>query len=251
MSYLKYFKNEDNSFHIDKNMFVTILGKGNKKIIDDLLFVNKNNYITIDYLKINNTLELSKYVGFVLNKHMDIFLGETVRDEISYGMESLALSNEKMMKKISDYSYKFKIGEVLDRDPYSLGTSDKVKLKIVSSLVCNPKILILDNVLEELDNDDLELVIKLLKEEIKQGLTIINFTNNIEETLYGDRIIINNEEKLLIEGPTLNVLNEEKLLKRLGLGQPFIIDFNSMLMDYNITNKYILDYEKLVNEIWK
>ena len=57
--------------------------------------------------------------------------------------------------------------------------------------------------------------------------------------------------KLVCDGKTLSVLNEEKLLKRLGIGLPFIIELNKYLMDYGLINKYYLNYKKLVSAVWK
>ena len=59
------------------------------------------------------------------------------------------------------------------------------------------------------------------------------------------------DKKLICMGKTLSVLNEEKLLKRLGLGMPFIVELNKYLMDYGMIDKYSLTNEKLVNAIWK
>ena len=43
----------------------------------------------------------------------------------------------------------------------------------------------------------------------------------------------------------------EKLLKRLGISLPFIIDLNKYFMDYGLIKKYYLTNEKLVNALWK
>ena len=73
----------------------------------------------------------------------------------------------------------------------------------------------------------------------------------MEETLYGDKIIIINDKMTVCEGKTLSVLNEEKLLKRLGLGLPFIVELNKYFMDYGMIDKYYLTNEKLVGALWK
>ena len=49
----------------------------------------------------------------------------------------------------------------------------------------------------------------------------------------------------------MSVLNEEKLLKRFGIGLPFMIELSKYLMDYGMIDKYYLTNEKLVGAIWK
>ena len=69
--------------------------------------------------------------------------------------------------------------------------------------------------------------------------------------MYGEKIIIIYDKKLICEGKTLSVLNEEKILRRLGLGLPFIVELNKYLMDYKLIDKYYLTNKKLVGAIWK
>ena len=95
------------------------------------------------------------------------------------------------------------------------------------------------------------LVFDILKEYTKNQGVVINLTSDMEETLEADRIIVIHDRKLACDGKTLSVLNEEKLLKRLGLGMPFIVELNKYLMDYGMIDKYSLTNEKLVNAIWK
>ena len=190
-------------------------------------------------------------MSIVVYKHLDIFVGEKVVDEIVYGLESLAMKKNEMRELISSYARMFKLEELLERDPNSLGSSDKVKMKILSSMIIKPKILVIDNVISELDYEDKLLIFDILKDYSNSGGIVINLTNDIEESLYGDKIYVIYDKKLVCEGKTLSVLNEEKLLKRLGISLPFIIDLNKYFMDYSLINKYYLTNEKLVNALWK
>ena len=53
----------------------------------------------------------------------------------------------------------------------------------------------------------------------------------LETIIRKDKIYVIYDKKLVCEGKTLSVLNEEKLLKRLGISLPFIIDLNKYFMD--------------------
>ena len=48
-----------------------------------------------------------------------------------------------------------------------------------------------------------------------------------------------------------NLLNEEKIMKRLGINLPFIVLLNKYLIDYNLIDNYILDYTSLGGALWK
>lgn len=251
--YFKYRFSNDIEFNLNEKDFVTIMGNNNDLIVYTLLNGHKkcNIFVGETELNKNNKYEIYRKMSIVLNKNLNIFSAETVMDEIAFGLESLALKKDDIINLITSESRRFKLLELLDKDPSSLGCSDKVKMKILSSLIIKPNILIIDNIISELDYPDKELIFDILKEYAKSGNIVINFTSDIEEALYADKMIIINDRKVVCEGKTLSVLNEEKLLKRLNIGLPFMIELSKYLMDYSIINKYYMTNEKMVGAIWK
>ena len=251
--YFKYRFSSEFDFNLDEGDFVTVVGNNNDLIIHTLLHGNNKCNIFVGDIEHNskNMDEIRKRIGFVLYKHLNIFVAETVRDEIVFGLESLAMSKDDMTQLVLSESRLFKLDNLLERDPNSLGSSDKVKMKILISIIMNPKILVIDNILCELDYKDKLLVFDILKEYAKKGMIIINFTNDIEESLFGEKIIVVYDKKLICEGKTMSVLNEEKKLKRLNIGLPFMIELSKYFMDYGMINKYYLTNEKLIGAIWK
>ena len=252
-NYFEYIENENLTFGAKEKEWITFLGDKNKHILDNILFKNANEYITINFGKITNKSKdkLRKLVGFSSFDMLDVFLAETVKDELAYGLESLATKKEEMSFRIDEIGAEFRLTSLMDQSGKSLSTSAKVKLSIARSLITKPKILVLDNILSSLDEKDYKLVTKNLIEYVNNGGIILNFTTEIEETLLGSKVIITNNEKILLSGYTLSVLNEEKLMKRLGFNLPFIILLNKYLKDYELINYYVFTYERLVDEIWK
>lgn len=251
--YFKYKFEDTIELNISGGEFVTVIGNNNDLLIHTLLYGHKKADIVIcdTVFSKDNIDTIRKKMGIVLYKHLNIFVGENVSDEIVFGLESLAYKKDDIRSLLDTYSRRFKLDHLLDKDPNSLGSSDKTKVKILSSLIMKPSILVIDNILCELDYEDKNLVVSLLKEFVSDGGTVINFTNDIEETLYGEKVVIIYDKKLVCEGKTLSVLNEEKLLKRLHLGIPFIVELNKYLMDYQMIDKYYMTNEKLVNALWK
>lgn len=251
--YFKYRFGENIDFNIKEKEFVSVIGNNNDLIIHTLLNFHQKVNLFIGDKEFNreNLNIIRRRMSIILYKHLNIFVGETVRDEIIFGLESLAFKKDDITALIESKVRLFKLNYLLDRDPNSLGSSDKVKMKILSSLIVNPQVIVLDNIMSELDYEDKLLVFDILEEYTTKGGIVINFTSDIDETLYGDRILIIYDKSLACDGKTLSVLNEEKLLKRLGLGLPFIIELNKYLMDYGIIDKYYLSNEKLVGAIWK
>lgn len=252
-NYFKYRFSNDIEFNLNEKDFTTIVGNNNDLIVFTLLNGHKKCNVFIGDIELNNKNKYGVYkrMQIVSHRYLDVFVCETVCDEIAFGLESLAKSRNEILEIIKSKSRLFKIDELLDKDPYSLGRSDKTKIKILSSLIINPRIIVLDNVMCELDYNDKLLVFDILKEYSKNGGIVINFTCDIEDALYGDKLIVIYDKKIALEGKTMSVLNEEKILKRLGIGLPFMIELSKYLMDYNMIDKYYLTNEKLVGAIWK
>ncbi len=252
-NYLKFKKNDEFEINIDEGSFVTFFSKDNNYLLYSFSCLNSFSYLMINNKKVNDIdeYEIRKSVSYVFNKDLNLFTSETVESEIVYSLEYVCKKKKDMQKKILEKSELFGLKEYLKFSPEILGISDKAKLKILSSIIFEPKVLVLNNVLSELDYNDKTLVTKILKDYVKEGNIVLNFTDDVEESLFGNRIIINDEDKVIIDGKTLSVLNEDKILKKLGVGLPFIVELNKYLMDYKIIDKYELNMNKLVGGIWK
>ena len=251
--YFKYRFGTDIEFNLDSKDFVSVVGNANDLFIYTLLngHTKCNIFIGDKELKDENMPTIKRRMSIVLYKHLNIFVGETVMDEIAFGLEGLAYTKDDIRNTVASEARRFKLDHLLERDCNSLGSSDKVKMKILSAMIIKPQILVLDNVLCELDYKDKLLIFDILKEFKKLGGIVINVTNDMEETLYSEKIIVIYDKKLICFGKTLSVLNEEKLLKKIGIGLPFIIDLNRYFMDYGMIDKYYLDNDKLVGALWK
>ena len=134
------------------------------------------------------------------------------------------------------------------RNKKELTEFDELKLKILASLSTNTKIYVFMNVLTYLDKEFKERLIKYLKLGNKR---IINYTTEIEETLLLDYVIVIHENKVIMEGKKELVLQEEKILKKLGFNLPFVVELSNGLKYYGLVNKTYFNNKELVDDLWK
>ena len=139
----------------------------------------------------------------------------------------------------------------MDYNPKYLSTGEQSLISIVIALVNKPKILIMDETLSMLDSITKEKVIKQLKILNKDNaLTIINFTNDLEESLYSKRLILI-DQKVVLNGIIKNAFNDLKIYNQLNLELPFMIKLSDKLKYYDLVDNVILDMDKMVNHLWK
>lgn len=253
LDYFIYNESDNLNFKSKSGNYITFYGDLNDYLIKNLMLINDNSYITLNYTKASkkNITKYYKLVRLSSNSLINTFHAESVINELAFPLESLGTKVEDMTSSIKDITNKFKFDMFLDKSPLSLNISKRVVLNIMCSLIVKPKLLIIDNLLSLLDKDDLELVLNNLNEYKKEGMLIFNFDTDIENSIFGEEIIITNKDKIIISGKTLSVLNEEKIMKRLGIGLPFIVLLNKYLKDYNLIDNYILDYKTLGGVLWK
>lgn len=154
--------------------------------------------------------------------------------------------------KLNDFNMKyvprFNIENILSKSISSLKLQDKIFIKVLITITnFINKYVVFDDVLSYLSPSQKTLVMDFLNE--KQVL-FFNFTSNVEELVYSKYLIVLSKNKVAIEGKTNTVLNEEKLLKRLGFSLPFTVDLSNQLKSYGIVDKCYYDLDRLVNDLW-
>jgi len=75
----------------------------------------------------------------------------------------------------------------------------------------------------------------------KENISIIFTSNNLTDCLLSDYLYLLDNGKVVIEGIPVSVMKEEKIINRLGLDLPFMIDLSSKLIFYELLNEIILD----------
>lgn len=113
--------------------------------------------------------------------------------------------------------------------------------KIKSSFV------VFNDVLRDLKEKDFLKLMNLLE---RNNIHFINITSNIEDALYAQKLMVYVGGKVEIEGATVSVLKEEKILKRLGFSLPFVVDLSLQLNYYNLIDAVFLDERLLVDKLW-
>lgn len=142
-------------------------------------------------------------------------------------------ANKEFMEQFKEYSI---IGSNMSFDEL------KEKLEMFPS-----KRVVFNESWYNLRNNEKKVIIELLK---KQNINFVNITSNIEDSLLSDYIVVFDENKKVLEGNTEVVLRNEKVLKKLGYGLPFVVDLSIQLTYYDILDKVYYNMDKLTEDLW-
>ena len=109
------------------------------------------------------------------------------------------------------------------------------------------KRIVFNNTFYRYREDEIKEIMELLK---KQNIKFVLITSNVEEALYGDYILVYDGKNIVLEGLKEVVLKEEKKLKHLGYGLPFVVDLSIQLTYYDVFDKVYFDIDNMIGDLW-
>lgn len=189
--------------------------------IDDINTKNKHEYIN-----------LRKKIGIVFQNPENQILFNNLDDEISFALNNLNLDNKEL--RINEALKKVKIEKekIGDLDELSLG--QKQRIAIAGVLAINPKYIVLDEPTTMIDSEGKDAVYSIIKELKEAGYTIIYITNNTEEILLADKVIILNEGQIVETIKRSEMVEKTEVLKKYNLKVPTVITILEELKKNNI-----------------
>ena len=244
------------SLNIKKGQWISITGSNGSgkstliKLITGLLESNNIDIFGLNLNK-NNLFDIRKRMGVIFDDIDNMFLCETVEDDLVFTLENLCFSHDEIKRRLQDIVHEFNLESLLYKSPNELSGGEKSKVALAISLIHNPEILILDESLSMLDDKEKDNILNILRKKHKEGLTIISVIHNLRESYLSDRLIVLNNGEIMLDGNPLKVMEYDKILNRLGIELPFEVELSIKLKLYGLVDKVIPDVEKMVNTLWE
>lgn len=216
-----------------------------KIIVDQYTMTNKKDLNNID----------RSIIGFVLQNPSDQFFNSTVREELIVTMQMNNYIPNQMNKRILDVLKMVHLEEdTLIRNPNSLSESEKRKLAIAQALICNPKILVLDEPVNSFDEKTKEEYLKLFRLLTKRyNKTIIIASNDLNFVhKIADKVFVLNQNEIVLQGDKYEVFKDTRLLKKYGLIPPYTMLFSNLVKEKkNIKIGYRDEINDLIKDIYR
>lgn len=247
---LTYIKNKktilDNiNLELNNKQFISLIGPNGSGKTTLLKAIQKK-------IKYNGNIIIDKnaYVSYI-NDSYD-FLSDIVYENISFSLESLNYNNDEIEEKIKSLTNLFEVEDILYENVYRLNNYQKTIVHLISEIIYNPQIILIDNAFIKLDNNEQNQIFKILKKYIiTNNILLINTSNRPDDLLFSDKILILNEGKIEMFEDTIKALENEKTFTKCGLELPFLVDLSIKLKYYNLVDKIYYNAKEMVNTLWK
>lgn len=251
---LSYDNLNDVTFSLKKGSVCALIGKNSSsktklmKCIAGLL--PYSGTVSLNGTIITNFTALNENVGIYLNNVN--LSNDTVFSNLLEPLINLDINIGVAKNKVYDCLKKLEIENIMYRNINTLSYSEKKFVAIAKSIIHEPKIMLLDNPFDSLNIYQKNSIIKYIsKIKRSQNSTLIFTTNNCEDLLLVDNIIIISDGKIISNKSKNELFENEKLFIRNGLHLPFIVDLSHKLKAYELIDHIIYETNEMVDEIWK
>ena len=203
----------DISFSISSNEIVGLLGpNGAGKttafyIAAGLIFPNQGRVLINDKDVTNMPMHTRANLGLgYLPQEASIFPDLSVESNLLGVAELSNKDKDQIIEKVTRIIDEFDLKKILQMKGRMLSGGQRRKVEIARTLICNPKIMLLDEPFAGIDPIAVEEIKELLQEICKKEISILITDHNVRETLsLCHKAVILSDGKIIAEG------NEESL----------------------------------------
>ena len=203
------FKAVDNlSFEVKEGEIFGLLGVNGAgktttfRMIMGLLDPTSGN-ITLDGKKIDYSV--TDNIGF-LTEERSLLTKLTVKEQCLYYGVLKGMKEEEVLNRLDDLLSKFEISEYKDKKIKELSKGNQQKIQFITSIINEPKLLILDEPFAGLDPFNIELFKNEILELSKKGSIIIFSSHRMDHVeLFCKKLVVLVNGKTVLQGNIKNI----------------------------------------------
>jgi len=218
----------DISFSIGKTEIVGLLGpNGAGKttafyIAAGLMFPNQGKVLISNRDVTNEPMHARANLGLgYLPQESSLFPDLTVQNNLFGISELLKQDQEQKIRKVTNIVDEFNLTKILQIKGRMLSGGQRRKVEIARTLICEPKIMLLDEPFAGIDPIAVGEIKELLLEIAKKNISILITDHNVRETLnLCDKAIILSDGMVIAEGNE-NSLKQNSHVKKEYFGKMF------------------------------
>ncbi|MCP4761672.1 MAG: ABC transporter ATP-binding protein [archaeon] len=224
------------SLHVQPGEIIGIMGRNGAgkstfmKLVNGLLNPTSGTmYVDGISTDLYKSSDLTRKVGVMFQNPEHQLFSSTVEEEINYSLNNLELSKVDFQKYKNDIIDRLDLGKFLEFSPFNLSGGERKKVSIATILCRKPKYLLFDEPTIGQDKKQRKMLENIINEEKIAGNTIIIITHDTEFAYNNvDRIIVFERGSILADGPTKEILSNEKILEESSLIPPQISNFKNV-----------------------
>lgn len=239
---------KDVNLELEEKTFNILIGKNSSGKTTLVNCINQSLNYSGNILFNNQVIkEQPKQIGYFTDN--DHLFETIIIEELLSFLRNLNYIEEAAKKRIYTLSHKLGFVNLLYKEYNQLSVSERTLVSFLFSVIHEPKVLIIDNDLETLDEVYKTKIFNYIKSQKK--LTTLFITTNSNYFYLADEIFFISGGKISLKTDFNNINEKEKMLLKCGSNLPFEIELSNKLISYELLESIQLDIEEMVDLIWK
>jgi len=171
-----------------------------------------------------NLLDIRSTVGMVFQIPDNQIVATVVEEDIAFGPENLGVPREEILARV-DWALRVTgLEDVRKQAPHLLSGGQKQRVAIAGVIAMKSAVIVLDEATAYLDPVGREDVLRVVRELNAQGVTVVAITHFMHEALDGNRVIVMEAGKIVMDGTPREIFARTEELRELQLDVPQTTD---------------------------
>ncbi|MCL7453496.1 MAG: energy-coupling factor transporter ATPase [Anaerolineae bacterium] len=171
-----------------------------------------------------NTLAVRRTVGMVFQVPDNQLVASVVEEDVAFGPENLGLPDKELHERVEWALALTGMAEYRHRQPHRLSAGQKQRVALAGVVAMRPKVLVLDEATSMLDPEGRREVLAVVRRLNDEGMTIVAITHSMDEAAMGDRVIVLELGRIVLEGTPRQVFSDVETLRTLQVGVPQVTE---------------------------
>lgn len=200
----------------------------------------------LDTSREDDLLAIRRAVGMIFQNPDNQMVGNTVAEDVGFGLENLGFQAEKIWERINEVLRLTGMEAYLERNVSHLSGGQKQRLAIASVMAMSPECIVMDEATAMLDPAGSRQILDTLYHLNREfGITIIMITHRMEETVRADQIYVMDDGNVELMGAPCEIYPQVEKLEQLGLDSllPYKL-LHELKIDYSDDKKFAGDLDK-------
>ncbi|HHY46320.1 MAG TPA: energy-coupling factor transporter ATPase [Firmicutes bacterium] len=225
---------------IKKGEFVVIIGHNGSgkstlaKHLNALLLPSSGRVLVMgmDTRDPSNLWKIRQNVGMVFQNPDNQIVATTVEEDVAFGPENLGVNPAEIRRRVDEALDIVDMSRYRKHAPHLLSGGQKQRVAIAGVIAMRPSCVVLDEPTAMLDPSGRAEVMSTVKKlNAEEGITVVHITHFMDEAVMGQRVIVMEQGKIVMDGPPRDVFSRVETLRGLQLDVPQVTELAATLSE--------------------
>lgn len=174
----------------------------------------------IDTSEEDRLFDVRRHVGMVFQNPDNQIVASVVEEDAAFALENMGVEQEEMRRRVDEALRAVGMYEYREHAPSQLSGGQKQRVAIAGVIAMRPDCIVLDEPTAMLDPAGRREVMKTIRLNRENGITIVLITHYMDEAARGDRVIVMDGGRVLLDDTPREVFSHVETLRKTGLDVP-------------------------------